>query len=118
MGGWEHLRRFPEDLPGLAGAGCVVPAVHPAENPVIQALNPHADTGDTEIEQAPDELRAPFNYIFRIHLYGEFLVVPHRGCDPFSPSRSDGHAADFRKRLHYPTQCRQRQHARSPPSYI
>ena len=46
-------------------------AVHPFENPVIEGLDPHADSRDSEVKECGNIFIALFHNVFRVGLDGE-----------------------------------------------
>ena len=61
---------YPEGAPRTFG---VVAAVHPAEDPVIEALDAHADAAYSQRDQSLDVRASLFDYVFGVHFHGEFL---------------------------------------------
>ena len=61
-------------MEGFFGSLCIMPSIHPAENPVIKGLHSHTDSIRPKVSQ-PFDISGPFfNDIFRIYFNGKFLV--------------------------------------------
>ena len=61
-----------QDADRLPGAGRVVSAVHPAEDPVVERLHAHADAVHAQVQQVPHVVRAFLHDVLGVHLDGEF----------------------------------------------
>ena len=59
------------------GAGGIVTAVHPSQQRIVEALNPHAYAVCTHMPQGRNICFPFFEDILGIHFYGEFPEVPH-----------------------------------------
>ena len=69
---------IPKDTVRLPGAIGRVPAVHPAQDSVVQRLHPHADACYAQVQQPLHISGAPLYDVLGIDLDGEFGVVGMR----------------------------------------
>ena len=72
-------REGTEQAESRRSAGGVMPAVHPAEDAVIQGLHPHADAVHTGLNQPLDIGGALFHDVLRVHLHRKLAGAARSG---------------------------------------
>ena len=68
------MRLTPDDSDSGACAISRMAAVHPLEYSIVQRLDPHADTRNPQIQQAPDVPLAPLDNVLGVDFNREFGV--------------------------------------------